>query len=259
MTALLGSTLSRHGSIQHTEKQLEHPPTLPQRADPTSSDAKILGPFSKRREVNIRRRFFKSETAKVQPPIELFRVHVLQASTSPDKLAKPDAIEPKAESAKQPSPPPIVGFQGTSVFRDLEAIASPNLDIQKRVVGSALPIPPSSITSVHIRTSTPTTKVNRFIRRQHQKILARIPILTYLEHPNDPIGKYQVSLSPLAHLGSSSNKLSSAVAMADEADLAWLRLPPLPTKPNISPRRRLAGEGIKTIESIGHPSTSQIG
>jgi hypothetical protein len=246
MTALLGSTLSRQGSTQRTSKQLQHPTTLPDRADPASPDAKILGPLSKRREVNIRWKFFKTETAKAQPPIEASRVHVLQTPAPPHKPVKTSAIgEPDAENAKQPTPPPV-GFQGTSVLRDLEAIASPNPNTPKQVKGLTLPDPRPSTTS------TSTSTVNRFIRRQHRKILANIPVLTYFKHPNSPIGKYQVSLSPLAH-SDSSNGLTSTAPMADEADVAWLRLPPPTEKPSVdlesTPSRGLRAEAKLMGES----------
>ena len=233
MTALLGSTLSRDGSIRRTEKQLRDPPILPPRADPTSLDAKILGPLSKRREVNLKWRFFKSETAKVYPPIEVSRVHVLKTSTSLDKVAK--AEESTAENAMHPKAAPV-GFQGTSVLRDLEDLASPNPNTQKRVIDPALPGPRCN----------PTSTVNHFIRRQHRKILAKIPILTYFKHPKSRIDKYQVSLSPLAHLGS-SNGSTSAASMADEADLAWLRLP---KKPNVDLKSTSPQEPkVEVIES----------
>ncbi|KAF9650350.1 hypothetical protein BDM02DRAFT_3076107, partial [Thelephora ganbajun] len=214
MAALLSSNLSRHGTSPRTAKQLQHPPILPKRADPESSDAKILGPLSKRREVNLRWRFFEEETAKVQPPIEVSRVHTIQASTSFDKSAKTDATErTDTRDVRKPTPPPV-GFQGTSVLRDLESIASPNPNIPKRVRNSSFP----NLTN----DTSPISTVNHFIRRQHRKLLGKIPILTYLKHPNSPVGKYQVSLSPLAR-SDSLVALTSAVPMADEADLAWLR------------------------------------
>ena len=207
MTALLGSDLSHRGSSPRTPRQLRHPPNLPPRADPESSDAKILGPLSKRREVNLRWRFFEQETAKVWPPIEVSRAHTVGPPLQLDKLAATSTIEgAEARDVGQPTPPPV-GFQGTSVLSDLESIVSPN---------------PTNNTPF-------ISTVNRFIRRQHRKLLGKIPILTYSKLPNSRVGKYEVSLSPLAHSGSLVG-LSSTVPMADEADLAWLRLPPPPVE-----------------------------
>ena len=224
LTALLTSRLSR-ASASRTPKQLQHPPTLPQRADPESSDAKILGPLSKRREFNLKWKFFKEEMTKVQPPIEVSRVHIVQASASHDNPAETSTIEgADIKDAEQLTPPPV-GFQGTSVLRDLEAIASPNPNLPKR---------PSNPPLQSATGSTPSTSTaNRFIRRQHRKILGKIPILTYFKHPDSPTGKYEVSLSPLAYSGFLT-RLTSAVPMADEADLAWLRLPPPPREPKVA-------------------------
>jgi len=226
VAALLASALSRHGSSTRTAKQLRHPPTLPARADPKSSDAKILGPLSKRREVNLRWRFFEEETARVRPPIEVSRVHTIQPSAPLDKPAETKIIE-QTDAGNVWQPTPLsVGFQGTSVFRDLELVASPNPNPPKRASDPSLPNPANN--------TLPTPTVNRFIRRQHRKLLRKIPILTYLRHPKSPVGKYQVSLSPLAYSRSLIG-LTSTVPMADEADLAWLRLPPPPREPGVEP------------------------
>ena len=245
MTALMTSNFSV--PTPRTEKQLRHPPLLPPRADPGSSDARILGPLSKRREVNLRWRFFKKETAKVQPPIEVSRIHVVQASKSHDKSAETSTTEgPEAGDMERPTPP-SVGFQGTSVLRDLEAIAFPNPNIPKR----ARDPPLQGATN----TALPISTVNRFIRRQHRKLLGKVPILTYFKHPNSPIGKYEVSLSPLVYSDSLA-MLTSTVPMADEADLAWLRLPPPPQEPKVTVKPMPKPDRIpRADEELKHEST----
>ena len=156
------------------------------------------------------------ETAKVWPPIEASRVHAVEPPTPLDKPAETSTIEgAKTRGGRQPTPPPV-GFQRTSVLSDLESIASPNPNIPKHAANPTNNTPFAST-------------VNRFIRRQHRKLLRKIPILTYLKHPNNPAGKYEVSLSPLT----SSVGATSAAPMADEADLAWLRLPPPPQEPRV--------------------------
>ena len=171
--------------------------------------------------MNIRWKFFKEETLKVQLPLEVSRMHVVKTSTAPGEPVNNDTIRGTNDgNTKQPTPPPV-GFQGTSVLRDLEAIASPNPSIRKRGIDP---------TSPNSAKDSPASTVNRFIRRQHRKILAKIPVLTFTTNPNSPVGKYQVSLSPLAH-SDVLTRLTSAVPMADEADLAWLRLPPPLQKP----------------------------
>ena len=248
MTALLGSILSRHGSSPRAEKHLQNPPTLPSRFDPASADAKILGPLSKRREVNLRWRFFKEEIAKVRPPIEVSREHVIQASMPLEKSTETGTIEGvDTGNAKQPTPPPV-GFQGTSILRDLESIASPSPNIPRRAMNPPLP---------NNASSTPT--VNHFIRRQHRKLLREIPILTYFEHPDSPAGKYQVSLSPLAP--PSLPGLVPTIPMADEADLAWLNLPPpCPRKPGVEQQHPTSrGPGVREVAMAdAKPKVHQI-
>ena len=166
----------------------------------------------------------------MRPPIEASRVHAVRSPTPLDKLVETGTVE--GADTEEPTPPPV-GFQGTSVLRDLESIASPNPNIQKHATNPTFP---------NSTNNTPSTStVNRFIRRQHQKLLGRIPILTYLKHPNSPVGKYEVSLSPLAS-SSLLTGLTLTVPMADEADLAWLRLPPPPLEPGVDLESPLSQE-----------------
>jgi len=75
--ALLTSSYSRT-TKPLSKKGAERPCELPTRADPSSEEARIFGPFSKRREVNIRRRFIKTEVKKVFPPIDILRADTTQ-------------------------------------------------------------------------------------------------------------------------------------------------------------------------------------
>nr|GAT47844.1 predicted protein [Mycena chlorophos] len=70
LRALLTSSASRPAAVLKSTA-LDHPPTLPARADPKSEDARLFGPLSKRREVNIRWRFFVKESRKVHPPLHV--------------------------------------------------------------------------------------------------------------------------------------------------------------------------------------------
>ena len=124
-----------------------------------------------------------------------------------------------------------VTTHATTILRDLESIAFPNQNPPKRATNP---------TSNTLSTST----VNHFIRCQHRK-LEKIPILTYFEHPDGLLGEYQTSSSALAN-SDSSNRLTSAVPMVDETNLAWLRLHP-PQEPRVDagspPSQEPKGEG----------------
>ncbi|KAJ6627104.1 hypothetical protein B0H10DRAFT_1780292, partial [Mycena sp. CBHHK59/15] len=54
-----------------SQKELDFPTTLPARANPASDDAWLLGPLSKRRETNIRWRYFVAEWKKVRTPLQV--------------------------------------------------------------------------------------------------------------------------------------------------------------------------------------------
>ena len=182
----------------------------------------------------MRSRFFKEETAKIRPPIEVSRVHIIRAPTSlgnPEEIGNIDRTD--AGGAQEPTPP-LVGFQGTTVLRDLEFTASPNPNPPKRAANSTNDIPS-------------TSTVNHFIRRQHRKLLGKIPVLTYFEHPNSQVGKYQVSLLALAN-SDSSNRLTLTVPMADEIDLAWLMLPAPPQEPRVDVGFPLSQEPKGNVE-----------
>lgn len=45
------------------------PPTLPDRADPSSDAARLLGPLTRERERAVRRRWWNVQTGKVRPPL----------------------------------------------------------------------------------------------------------------------------------------------------------------------------------------------
>lgn len=66
------------------------PPALPARADPNSEDARLLGPFSKRREANIRWRYLTNFRDKMNAPILSSEVDILsyQARHASKPLSK---------------------------------------------------------------------------------------------------------------------------------------------------------------------------
>ncbi|KAG1759002.1 hypothetical protein EDD22DRAFT_783169 [Suillus occidentalis] len=105
LTALLTSGFSRKKKPLVLD-DLSFPPILPERADPNSSDALILGPFSKRREVNARWKYFKQEWKKVLPP--------LQISVSPSQEVGDQGSELGASAAVRK-----IGFDGTVVLEEL--------------------------------------------------------------------------------------------------------------------------------------------
>ncbi|KIY45797.1 hypothetical protein FISHEDRAFT_10906, partial [Fistulina hepatica ATCC 64428] len=166
MKALLMSTLSR------TTKPLKpayltHPPTLSERADPSSEAYQVLGPLSKRRDLNTRWRYFVQEKKKIYPP--------LQVAMHSD--AKTVNYVPGGDQLRQQGAP-CVGFQGTSAVETLMSITGrfqgalrPLTRKQRRTVGAA-----------RNSASSPLEHPNRWLRRRYQTLLARIPVLVPVEN-----------------------------------------------------------------------------
>lgn len=70
LKAYLTSSLSHRTGKAPREKQLDWPPTLPERADPKSDEARLIGPLSKKREANIRWRYLRGLEKRLFPPFK---------------------------------------------------------------------------------------------------------------------------------------------------------------------------------------------
>ncbi|KAJ7630762.1 hypothetical protein FB45DRAFT_545811 [Roridomyces roridus] len=115
LKALLTSGVSRTTKAL-SEPQLAFPPTLPSRADPSSDQARLLGPLSKRRQVNIRWRYFTAESKKVWLPLQV----VVGDSTSQREDVREAGIR-------------ALPMQGLHVHEDVESIAAPSPHISRWV------------------------------------------------------------------------------------------------------------------------------
>jgi len=214
LTALLVSPYTRSSGTTPKSSHLRQPPTLPPRADPSSEDAHLFGPFSKRREVNIRWRYFSHHWKRLYPPLEVSVKQKGEQETS----SQEDAILGARIRG--------VGMQGGGLLEELKSLAGP--------VSQRPPAPrridpvylPRTVSGVADR-GRPVLP-NRFLRRQYRELLGRIPILTYTYVPgkpvndsdNRPTGKYEVSLA--------ANALSQRVRREtvhsqelDGVDQAW--------------------------------------
>lgn len=182
---------------------LVNPPSLPARADPSSSEARVFGPLSKRREVNIRRHYFASEWKKVFPPIEVKGGPT--ASTSQDKK----------QSAKQLIPG--FGVQN-GVLEDIE-----------KTVGTLEtygPLPRRERSSEQDRFATgiKAGHPSRWLKRRYRSLLNRLPILLYNPSDNShPSGSFSVQRSELSL--PPYQRPISYLPEVDSTTLAWLEDP----------------------------------
>ena len=221
LRALLYSSLARP-TKPLSPSRLKTPHTLPERADPNSEQAHLLGPFSKRREVNIRWRYFTKEWKKTLPPLQ---VHVREWAADEEVVLKTDD-ESVARAGIRP-----IGLQNSGVFEEAEKIAAsvkPMPVPRRERIASQLEqqTPPSTTEPYLLSLPTGLRLTKRFVRRRYQQLLGRIPILTYsVEAPKEgkptKPGSYSVSLSP--HAAAKSMRTSPVgLPIANAADLKWI-------------------------------------
>lgn len=197
LRALLTSGCSRKNPLK--DKDLTFPPTLPERAKPGSEEAKLLGPLSKRREVNARWRFFTTEVKKVLPPLQISIESPLSDSAN-DDMRQPRRI----------------GFFETDILQQA-------LDL------AGYTCIPSSPTNRQCGPSiAPERAPNpfdgklpaRWLRRRYRELLGRLPILTH--RPAKSVScSYSVSI-PSDALTGGKPQASRLRSVGDE-DLAWIR------------------------------------
>lgn len=186
LAALLTSSRSRTTKPLQ-DRYLHSPPTLPSRADPNSEEAKLLGPFSKRREVNIRKRYFRAESAKVLPPLQ-----VTLEKASPDGVHTTTNMDDVHKAGIR-----HLNFQGFGIFEEIESFTSPpwtppcaTRRMRKQVAQTKDHEQPCSTSHPESTDDTAsrasntdassfsTTLPRRFLRRRFQSLLGKIPILT---------------------------------------------------------------------------------
>ncbi|VDB99572.1 unnamed protein product [Peniophora sp. CBMAI 1063] len=197
------AALSISGSARRVGKplkpdQLANPPKMPARADPSSSEHKLYGPLSKRRQSNIRWRFFTDNWQKLHAPLEL-------------------TVDPTPSSSKgkevMRGVPRCIGIYGQGVLEDVKSVANASH-------GMRTPIPRRQRRSLRAdedagwRHETPAgIAPSRFLRRRYAELLGKIPILTYTK-----TGKYVVSLDGAAM----HQERDYLLADIDESERGWL-------------------------------------
>jgi hypothetical protein len=204
LSALLTSAHSRTTKPLR-RSALTTPTRLPARADPLSEEARLLGPLSKRREVNFRWRFFTGEWKKVVPPVQLT---CTESSSTGKEIQQSSDRKILTRLGLRP-----VGMQGFGILEHVERLARPptTRPLTRRE---------RSTTKAHPPTDVPSP---RWIRRRYQQLLGRLPILTYYRSARKTQGSYHVTLSPHA-VSTSQPRSSRGLAEADVIDLTWLNL-----------------------------------
>ena len=212
LEALLISPYTRPSGKNPKLSHLLSPPTLPPRASPSSEDARLFGPFSKRREVNIRWRYFSHHWKRLYPPLE---VSVKQQGTQETSSQEDALLGARIRG---------VGLQTAGQLDEVKSLAGP---------ASEKPPAPRRIDPIYLPHTHPSaadrrSQPNRFLRRRYRELLGRIPVLTYTYVPdksvtnsnNYPMGKYEVSLTRTA-LSPYVRQETVHSQELDAVDLAW--------------------------------------
>jgi len=204
--ALLTSPQARRKGKTLELSSLESPPILPVRADPSSEEARIYGPFSKRRDVNIRWLYLTTNIKKISLPIEISVRDEGQAMSGSQEVVGARGI----------------GLQGAGVLREVQEIAghSQAPPIPRRQRCACASETPSDSTPKRDSRAAP----NRFLRRRYKQLLGRLPLLVYSPNKtadNSPQAAYTVSL---AQNSISPHNRRPNIHQADSIDVEWWNL-----------------------------------
>ncbi|KZT30766.1 hypothetical protein NEOLEDRAFT_1083128 [Neolentinus lepideus HHB14362 ss-1] len=181
-----------------TPSSLITPPILPPQVDPSSEEARLLGTLSKRREVNLRRCFFKTQTGRVYPPLQ---VVVREQTKVPGSVAESSSHDALTQAGIRG-----MAMQGAGVFEEVLQLADSG--------SHSRPINPFS-----------SSLRPRFLRRRYRELLGSLPILTYNYPPTlkgSQRSPYEVSLASNA-LTKSIPRTARGVPSIDADDLAWIK------------------------------------
>ncbi|KAF9508915.1 hypothetical protein BS47DRAFT_1349878 [Hydnum rufescens UP504] len=241
LTALFNFPPARTTGKSISPAQLHNPPTLPLRADPHSEEARLLGPLSLRREVNIHWKYFTEEKSRILPPLEMrmteaipdgkigtkdpdSRVSLIKRGVNPDGTPLFEMLE-RLATPPPPKLPRRAHRRGPEVLPE-----NPHHSQEINAVPKEVPVLPATSVTRTSHASKPPTRSLRFFRRRYQEILASTPILHYVTtHPADNVsqvgnvleGKYSVSLSPHALRKSATLGHPFSPPITDE-DRIWL-------------------------------------
>ncbi|TFK77270.1 hypothetical protein BDN72DRAFT_873631 [Pluteus cervinus] len=196
LKALLTTPYSRTTKPLNPEA-LVNPPKLPARADPSSEEARLLGRLSRRREMNLRWRYFTQEWKKVRPPVEL--------AVPVDSSMK---LSDEVGTLQHKFPLNDVGI----LDHILELVGSPARPLTRR---ERKGVEEDSTTVTRAR------HPSRWLRRRYLSLLGRIPVITLQNYRRGHTG-YHVSLSPIA-ISPSLHGTHGRLAEVDADVAPWLK------------------------------------
>ncbi|KAA1471576.1 hypothetical protein DENSPDRAFT_837599 [Dentipellis sp. KUC8613] len=215
LTALLTSQSAVGRSKPVTQANIKLPPIMPQKVDPKSVEARLFGPLSKRREVNLHWRYFKMQRGKLRLPLKL---------TEEGPRAADGTVAQKARDT--------YGLHGTKMMEDVARFAGqqglmPPLPRRQREAQSGTTAG-SSKEVIPPQGHPPGTAHGRALRRRYQKLLRDLPIMTVTPRSRKDTGigsapeHYRITLHPNA-LAPSSRRRNDQLPEGDAVDSVWAR------------------------------------
>lgn len=166
----------------------------------------MLGPLSKRLEVNKRWRFYTKEWKKILPPLEV----VVRSHEGTERSGTDDIARAGIRS---------VGLQGHNVFKEIEDVVGP-IDTRRPVTRRERK---TLLESGELVSDSTSRHPSRWLRRRYQLLLGRIPSLVYSSDPKRPErGSYSVQLSVHA-LHPDVRPQAHRRAVLDDSHLAWFQ------------------------------------
>lgn len=206
LAKLLTSPLSRRTS-PIKRSSLENPPDLPERAvNKASDEVRLLGPFSKRRESNIRRRYFIKQISSVYVPLEMERQISGGESDQSGRLLNTglgkDVIEQIERLTGSARTPPLPRRE-RKLLDDTEKVSrcfSGKTDNNNQNADAELP--------------------TRWLRRRYRELLHTVPLVTH-EVTKAGQTEYDISL-PSRALGDKTKTTSLRTGIIKQTDLEWI-------------------------------------
>ncbi|KAG8835310.1 hypothetical protein FRC17_004092 [Serendipita sp. 399] len=157
LLALVSNPISKTTGKAYSAAEVLNPKTMPARADPTSEEARLIGPLSLRRMKNIHRRFFVEQTGRILPPLE---VHT------------PISIN---DQLKNGTYVPRTRLEALKPMEMLQTLASPNpmySPPSRSTEEDRIPISLTPRRSSKLRLGG---RSSRWLRRRYRELLASIP------------------------------------------------------------------------------------
>ncbi|GEM08453.1 hypothetical protein Rt10032_c05g2470 [Rhodotorula toruloides] len=228
LAALVTSSFA-HSSRPPSPADLLKPPSMPERADPTSEQARLLGPLIPQRIRAIKRRFWNNQTGRMLAPVA---VKVVQGKEEVDDAETASRLL-KRHAKLNVVPEHLI--KGWKRIRDLEAKSSSSLPklpprrlqtVEQRQNRSS-PLSPVSarrIISVDARRSlvpafnttkwkSPRVIRPRLLRRRVQTMLQKMPTLTV----RVPAAKSDEDADKVANRKDKRKEATFAVQLSEKA------------------------------------------